>query len=332
MGFISFSLKYFKDNIIKLENEHPNRRNIYKAKQLLKIVDDLVYEGYTSLFKTIEENFFGIERLHNYLAKNNEKPFAVRLTKFDKKTFLYKNEKLELGRCLSYYLKFALNTSEEIESINPFIDEIRAFSNWIGYKDDTAYIFLLRDTLLPYLYFKNKKYKNLYPYLISRKMMEDFTKEKNIDDEFRNILVEALEYGKVKNYNEFCEYCFPKIRESLSKYSAFLDTTKLLLKNIKENKIVVVESGVFGTIPMILASLDPRVTIKMFTAILYFQKIYDNKIYTKAYERNSYFETLYSQEVFLQYKGFKNMKFYVQRCSNKDVENLAIEEINQILK
>ena len=332
MGFISFSLKYFKDNIVKLEREPPNKENIYKAKQLLKIIDDLVDEGYTSLFNVIEKDFNGIDRLHKYLEKNNDRPFVVKLVDLNKEKFLYKNEELELGRCLSYYLKLALNTSEKIGSINPFIDEIRAFSNWIGYKDDTAYIFLLRDTLLPYLYFKNKKYKNLYPYLISRKMMEDFTKEKNIDDKFRNILIEALEYGKVKNYNEFCEYSFPKIRESLSKYSAFLNTTKILLKNIKENKIVVVESGIFGTIPMILASLDPRVTIKMFTTILYFQNIYKNKIYTKAYEKNRYFETLYSQEVFLQYKGFKNMKFYVQRCSNKGVEKNVIEEIHQMLK
>ena len=64
MGFISFSLKYFKDNIVKLEREPPNKENIYKAKQLLKIIDDLVDEGYTSLFNAIEKDFNGIDRLH----------------------------------------------------------------------------------------------------------------------------------------------------------------------------------------------------------------------------------------------------------------------------
>ncbi len=86
MGVLSFSLNYYKDQLQKLESDIVSEETIYHAKQLLKMLDDLIDEGYKEL-----------------------------------------NEKLE---------------------------------------EDTAYIFLLRDTLLPYIYYESNSRKNIYPYLL----------------------------------------------------------------------------------------------------------------------------------------------------------------------
>ena len=71
MSFISFNFKHFKNNIIKRENEPISRENLYRAKLLLKITDDLTDKGCTDLFGAIEEKFSDIKRLCRYLSKNN---------------------------------------------------------------------------------------------------------------------------------------------------------------------------------------------------------------------------------------------------------------------
>ena len=49
MGFISFSLNYYERELRQLEAEDVTAESIYKAKQMLKMLDDLVDEGYTEL-------------------------------------------------------------------------------------------------------------------------------------------------------------------------------------------------------------------------------------------------------------------------------------------
>ena len=51
MGFISFSLDYYKAELQKLESAMASEENVYHAKQLLKMLDDLLDEGYTELNK-----------------------------------------------------------------------------------------------------------------------------------------------------------------------------------------------------------------------------------------------------------------------------------------
>lgn len=96
----------------------------------------------------------------------------------------------------------------------------------------------------------------------------------------------------MKNYYEFREYYFPKIGKGLIKYLEFLYCIKSLFNTVKEDKIVIIESGCFGIIPMFLSYLDSSVTIKMFTLVTYVLEILKNRIYKKAYEKNRHLETL----------------------------------------
>ena len=63
MSFISFSLNYYKNKIEHYENDDLSENEIYEAKQLLKILDDLLDEGYTYLNQKLEEDFKGVTRL-----------------------------------------------------------------------------------------------------------------------------------------------------------------------------------------------------------------------------------------------------------------------------
>ena len=67
MGFLSFSLNYYKDQLQKLESDIVSEETIYHAKQLLKMLDDLIDEGYTELNEKLEEEYQGVSRLKYYL-------------------------------------------------------------------------------------------------------------------------------------------------------------------------------------------------------------------------------------------------------------------------
>lgn len=77
MGFISFSLDYYRKELKKLKNSAVSQEMIYRAKQLLKMLDDLLDEGYTELNETLEESCQGVSLLKEYLRNNNASPFPV---------------------------------------------------------------------------------------------------------------------------------------------------------------------------------------------------------------------------------------------------------------
>ena len=58
MGFISFKEKYYRRKLEDYENRILSDADIYEAKQILKILDDLTDEGYTNLNDTMEVKMF----------------------------------------------------------------------------------------------------------------------------------------------------------------------------------------------------------------------------------------------------------------------------------
>lgn len=45
MGFLSFNEKYYAKTLERLEGRELNKSQLYEAKQLLKVLDDLLDEG-----------------------------------------------------------------------------------------------------------------------------------------------------------------------------------------------------------------------------------------------------------------------------------------------
>ena len=329
MGFISFSMKYYQNNIKDLESSPVSDERIYKAKQLLKMLDDLKDEGYFYLCDQLEEKHSGITRLRRYLADNQAVPFEIIPRIVDANQLTYSGDRLDLETTLKNILRDIQN--QPVKDPHPFIEELITFCEWVGYKEDTAYVFLLRDTLLPYLYFSAKGRNISYPWLMGRKMLEKLTGEEDLDELIRDPLLEALEEADVRTYNELCDFSFPRIKKNLEKYPVITSAVKNLLSKIPEKRIVVVESGCYGTFPMLLACFDPRVEIKMYTAVPYLAEIYADRLFTRAYEKVRLFETLYSQDLYFQYADFADNRFLVEKCNDKVVEEKAMAEIRQML-
>lgn len=329
MGYISFNLGYYENALYDFENNPVTEERVYKAKQLLKMVDDNADEGYNLLYNQLEEKLSGYSRLRQYILSCNEVPFDGGIHVTDASDLIYSNEKVELEGFLQS-LK-SVETPGESLYTNSFVDELISFSNWIGYEEDTAYVFLLRDTLLPYLFFLHKGRKQIYPWLIGREMTAFLTGVPDADDEIRGVLIEALEEGGVKCYDQFCDYALPRIRKTVDKYPLFASSLRGLIKEIPAEKIVVVESGCHGTYPMLMASLDDRVSIRMFTTVPYLTDIYGKLIFTKAYEKNRMFETLFVQDKYIRFAGFESGRFFVEKCMDKKIEDKAMNEIWQMI-
>jgi len=330
MSFISYNLEYFKDQLQKLESTDVTSQNVYHAKQLLKIVDDLVDEGYCQLSDAIEQSFSGVSRIRNYLQKCGAQPFSVKRSLLTVGNITYDNQKVPLCWAINQLVNMAQTATGECNNV--FIAELVDFCKWIGYNDDIAYVFLLRDTLLPYIYFSKFGKTNIYPWLLGRQTLAQISQKQFVDDEIRASIFCALEMGKANNFEEFCDAVLPKIRATVGKYVQLEHCLMDLLSSIKQSKIVVVESGCSGTIPMLLKSLDDRVDIKMYTTYPYLQSAYKDKIFTTKYENIRLFETLLSQDAMLKFNCFVDGKFYVNMCNNQQVITQSCEEIKAILR
>lgn len=222
-------------------------------------------------------------------------------------------------------LRTAAETGTE-KTANPFAAELLSFCDWIGYDEDTAYVFLLRDTLLPYLYYRSRGREHIYPWLIGRKFMKLLTGQDGLDDELRLPVFNAADAG-IQGYDAFVDYCKEPVRRAINAHPIVENAIRELLSGIPQKKIIVVESGCYGTFPMMLACMDDRVSIRMFTTVPFLRDLYQQHVYTNAYEKNRDFETLRSQDALLHFSGYRDGRFYVTTNKNADVQDEAMKEI-----
>lgn len=324
MGFISFNLKYFKDKTEYFENNVLNAEDIYNAKQLLKIVDDLIDEGYDDLYEALQREFYGVDRLKKIIMRNGAVPF-------NGNSAVKEDDFCEDGQELTEYIDRLIVNSTYADGTcsNADIADNKSFAEYIGYDKDTAYIFLLRDTLLSYIVYRNMGAENIYPWLISRKFFDLLYPHCGIDDIIRSCIFEALEMGH-KEFVEFNNYCKRTALQKLTHYPAALIALKEMLNQIPCNRITVIETGCAGTFPMLLSALDERVDFKMYTTYPYLCGIYRDRIYTTAYEKIRQIETLACHDRLFKLAEFKDNKFYVCENSDRAVVNAALHEISSL--
>lgn len=327
MGFLSFSLEYYIGKIRQYEQGLLSIAQLYEAKQLLKMLDDLLDEGYTSLVEALEAQYNGVSRLRKVLSENQAVPFVI--PKDSKTETLYSQEEYELTTFIDDMIGQAKQRKLQVD--NSLLQELKRYGKWIGQEENTAYVFLLRDTLLPYILFKEKAIENIHPWLIGRKTMEALTGQPYVDDDFREAFFTALEAG-ITDYEDFKSFVKPRMLEVLAKYPLAKKELENLLQRIRADRILVIESGCYGTFPMLLAAIDERVEIRMFTAVPYMYDIYKERIFTKAYEKNRLFETLSAQDELMKFARCENGKFYVQKALSEKVIAQALGEMNMILE
>lgn len=322
MGFLSFHEKYYMKAVQRLESRPLSSADVYEAKQLLKILDDLADEGYLELNDYLESKYSCLSRLRRVIKSAGGEPFQVDQSRLPETT--YGGTEYELVSVMEKIQKEA--AFQEICSKNEFLAGIRDYCGWIGHEEETAYIFLFRDSLLPYLYYQSRGRKHLYAWIISRSFLRDISGVEDIDDAIRLPIYEALEYGHI-SFDDYHSYCKEQMLAVLERHGKLKDLLSRLLSSVKEKKIVVVESGYCGTMPMMLSALDNRVTFKLYTTAPYLYETYKNHVYCKKYEDIRKFETLYSQNLLLRYSSFRENQFYVTVAENQTVRNQALMEL-----
>lgn len=327
MGFISYNLEYFKKKIEYYENNALKEEDISEAKRLLKLVDDLVDEGYNELSISLQIEFGGVDRLKEIIKRNNELPFGI--LSADEYYYGYKKDMIGLS---DYADKLVKNAGDRIEPDKiEFIKEVKNFSESIGYNDNTAYIFLLRDTFLPFLYFKSKYKENIYPWIISRQFFDLIYKDGHIDDIIRTVIFDGLEKYDDDN-DKFEDYCKREIIKKSEMFPEIFRILRELFSQINNEKITIIETGCYGTFPMLLSAIDKRADFKMYTTVPYLVPIYKNKIFTEAYENLRTFETFASHDKLFKLAGFKNNEFYVAESVSREIVSESLNEIGFMLK
>ena len=325
MGCISFNEQYYRERLEALEHKVLTADDIYEAKQLLKVLDDLSDEGYTHLNTVMERDFSCLSRLRALIRTAGEEPFAILREKLPKPD--YRPEEYELTALTEKLFSDA--KAQPTSSDHPFLAEIRTYCDWIGYEDDTAYVFLFRDAMLPYLYYKSKGRRNLCAWPIGRRFLADLTGNPDADDDIRNVLYDALEHG-CASFDAYSAYCRDGIRAALRRYPTLKSVLNERLSSIRTPKITVIESGYCGTIPMLLSAMDDRVSFRMFTTAPYWYDVYRERIFTRRYEDIRSFETLYSQDVLLQYASCRDGRFYMRMADSEDIMCRALSEMKRM--
>ncbi len=326
MSFLSYHETYYREKITAYEQKALTGTELYEAKQLLKLLDDFADEGYMELNEHLERRFQGVTRLRKLLLSNGATSFALPVRAAA--ACSYSEREYALSALIEEALSGA--ASAERSASSPFLQEIRAYCAWLGRERDTAYIFLLRDCFLPYLYGAVRGGCGaLYPWLIGRSFLKDFTAAENSDDRLRLAVYDALEAG-ISDYETFLLFCKKRMRAFLSGQPRLLHVLEGLLRAIQQPRILVVESGCCGTMPLLLAAADDRVEIRMFTAAPYLYGIYGDRLFCRAYEKMRSFETLYSQDLYLRYSDFRNGTFYVRKAQDSRIVKEAFAEINTV--
>ena len=327
MGFISFNENYYRRKLEDYENRPLSEPEIYEVKQMLKVLDDLTDEGYAHLNDRMEADFSCLSRLRTILQKCKESPFPVDHERLSDISYSVEEYELEgmLGKLVTE------SRGQCGVSNNTFLPAIRQYSEWIGFEQDTEYIFLMRDALLPYVFFCSRNLKNCRPWLISRRFLADITKTENVDDDIRLPLYEALESGHIE-FDDFSVYCKEKIVPVIDEYPELKSVLLNLLGSIKQSKIIVIESGYMGTIPMMLKALDDRVDFRLFTTAPFLYETYQDRIYCRKYEDIRQFETVYSQDLLLRYSSYHDGKFYVNVSVDEQVKTKSGNEIKEFMR
>lgn len=166
-------MDFYRRERRRLQNEAPTAATLCRARRLLKLLDDLLDEGYAELAERLEAEQMGPSFLRGYLREHHAAPFPMPAKEFDARKLSYGTEEIELCQAVDRALSAAKRT--EAAETQAFLHRLQDFCRWIGYDHGTAYLFLLRDTLLPYAYFLNRGREKIFPWLLSRKSFGELT-------------------------------------------------------------------------------------------------------------------------------------------------------------
>jgi hypothetical protein len=339
MNFIDFNLEWYKNRINyynSLELNNISTEITHEAKILHKFLEDILDEGYISTYELFQNKLQASQSLLSFIKLNNEEPFTIPKNMYDCNEINFNQTEKPLIEYLQYINNQSKNQEIDIMEYNnenkSIFNEIFLFTEWLvnSISSNTAVIFLLRDTLLPFIAFQQLNKNNsisTVPLVINRKFLFEF----GDGNEIYNLISDALYASAFENKKTpdlFQKSSIIKIRENLKNNNRISSTLKSILSNIQEENICVVESGTHGTMPLLLKTFDERIScIKLYTTLPWFYELWGNSIFSKKYENLRKFETLLSQDLLFKFSSIKENIFYVNEIEANEVKKEAYKEL-----
>ena len=336
MGFLDYNVKFLSDRLKMYESEYISDDNtpkeiLHEAKVMLKFLADVNDEGYRQTYCYINDKIDAVSRLKQFIISHGDKPFDEEQTSVKK--FIYDTKQQNLDTYLNNLIK---NIPDEQNLLRKtpdiFYDVLNYCSDLFRDTDcKTEYCFLLRDTLLPYLAFKfwDKHNKiSIRPIFVSRKYLSFFDKiqaDNSLYGEIQNYIFDCLACG-ITNLADLVYYV-RKIIFSKNHFRQLIKSLNTELSKIDKEKILVIESGYIGTIPVLLSCLDNRVDFRLFTTLPYFYDVYRNKFFTFAFEKMRRFETIICQDALFQISSISDSNIKIVETDNLTIKNLALTQL-----
>jgi hypothetical protein len=164
--------------------------------------------------------------------------------------------------------------------------------------------------------------------LIGRKFLFQFGDGDLLYNGICDALYAAL-YETENTPMHFQESSVVRIKEFLDDKTLLKNEIELLLSDIETTNICIVETGVHGTMPLLLKACDKRINhIMLYTTLPWFYSSWGQCCFTKKYEGLRMFETLNCQDKLFSFSHVKNKVFYVREIDdNKTIEE-SLAELN----
>ncbi|MCL2662274.1 MAG: hypothetical protein FWE83_02965 [Oscillospiraceae bacterium] len=338
MDFITYNLEWYKkrlDYYVRLQEKgNALKETVHEAKVLHKFLEDINDEGYCDTYDLFQNRLQATQTLETFISSNRDSPFLLIKKAPVYNELSYKHNEIPLQQYLD-----SISESPERASLllkiksNSFYEKIHSFSRWVyeSIPPDTAVIFLLRDTLLPYLAFNkwNKDNTKLaIPLLIGRKFLFQFGNGDLIYNSICDAVYTAL-YDTENTPYMFQDSSEEQIRIAVEDNELLSDAIIKILSDIQSPNIFVVETGVHGTMPLLLRVFDNRIKhIMLYTTLPWFYSAWGQSLYTRNYEELRLFETLNCQDLMFSFSSLKDDGFYIKEIDDNTIFNESLAELN----
>lgn len=338
-----FELTFYKKQIAKFESQKRlNKDDLVKCQQMLQIIDN--NKNYYPKQHQAMLEIDAYSRLNKLLKKHKMQPLGFFNEPMHKRP-IFESKEILLDDWLKT-IKNNIKLTKKSKNNQNFLQSLKDYSTWILENDNknTAFVFLLRDMLLPYLYTKNGLRKgNVFPFLFGRKLMQyfynndskdnfdyDFSDDEDLYMQFLEVIFEgATKYND--DFEKFFKFLKPKFLKIIKSNNSFYLFVKDWLKQISAKQIIVVESGRYATIPLILMCVDNRVDFKLFSTSPEFYDLYKGKIFIKNLDKMIDIEKSISQNEMFVFSSVKNGQIMIKTNSNEKVLKKCFNEINTMI-
>lgn len=337
MDTFNFEKTFYTRRLKELENNTLTKQDIEEIQTMYQIALDKI-EYSPNTYKALQE-INAYSRLEKLLKQNNTLPLPP-FQEIVHTAPSFDNTELSLEDFLNN-----LNNNIKIPFNDKQLDifnDVCNFSNWL-LKENSNIIFLLRDMFLPYLICKECSNTTATPLLIGRKLIKFFNDSKtennydfdasDDDENYLNFLYIIYEGATLypNSFSKFFTYIKPKFIENIKKIPNLYEFLKINLSKIKGKKITVAESGLFGTIPLILMCVDNRIDFKLFSTHPALYEVYKNKIFTKNINQLLALEQSISQNQLFIFSSVRNNKTYIKQTTDPNILEKSYQEIANLL-